>query len=172
MTLKEIYNVQIWLREGSTIDVHRVSLHHIHMGKGNDVGSGHMLHPPSKQTTRLDKKAGLSMTNNAKVPPLANPQEKHALKKHKEILSQEDGIVLSYDPPRDFKRLKKAKDKVTYDGVDVTSQIKAQRILASNIFEYGETSSKVVNSNSKLQPSDTHNDKNFPSEDASDICLS
>ena len=59
MTLKEIHNVQIWLREESTIDVHRVSLHHIHMAmafmgtmnEGNDMGSKHMLHPSFKKTT-------------------------------------------------------------------------------------------------------------------------
>ena len=121
MTLKEIHNVQVWLREGSTIDVHRVSLHHIHMAiafmdtmdKGNGVGSEHMLQPLSEQTTRLDKKARLSMTNNAKVFPPANPQENPALKKQKEILSQEDGIILPYDPSKFFKRLNKAKDKNT-----------------------------------------------------------
>ena len=173
MTFKEIHNVQIWLREGSTLDVHRISLHHIHMtiafmdtmDRGYDMGFEHMLHPPSTETTRFDKKARLSMTSNAKAPPFANPQEQPALEKQKEILSQEDEIVLPYDPPRAFKRLKKAKEKVTYDGADVTLQELSQRILSSNTFEHGETSSKVVNSISELQPLDTHNDKNLPSEE-------
>ena len=106
MTLKENHNVQMWLREGSRIDIHCVSLHHMHMAivfmdkmdRRYDMGFEHMLHPPSTQTTILDKNARLSMTSNAKAPPAANPQEQHAFKKHKEILSQEDEIVLSYDP--------------------------------------------------------------------------
>ena len=178
MTLKDIHNVQIWLRE-TTIDVHRISLRHIHMAiafmdtmdSGNDMRFEHMLHPRSTQTTRLDKKTRLSMTSNAKAPPPSNPQKQRALKKHKEILSQEDEIVLPFDPPRDFKRLKKAKDKVTYDGADLTLQVMPRGILVSNTFEYGKTSSKVVNSNSKLQPLDTHNDSVLPSEDASKFVI-
>lgn len=178
MTLKEIHNVQIWLQEGSTSNVHQVSLHHIHMAiafmhivdKGNDIGSEHMLHPPSKETTRLDKKARLSMTSGAKVPPPADPQEKPTLKKQKESPNREDDIVLPYDSPRNFKRLKKAKDKVTFDDANVTLQVMSQRASASNTFEYGEGSSKVVNSITQTQPLDTQNDKNFPSEDdASDV---
>ena len=179
MTLKEIHNVQIWLREGSTIDVHRVSLHHIHMAiafmdtmdRENDMGAEHVLHHPSIQTTRLDEKTRLSMTSNAKAPPPAKSQVQPALKKQKKILSQDDGIVLPFDPPKVFKRLKKAKDKVTYDGAHVTLQVMSQRILASNTFEYEKTSSKVVNINSELQSLDTHNDKSLPSEDASEFVI-
>ena len=66
------------------------------------------------------------MTNDAKIPPPANPQEKLALKKQKERPNQEDDIVILYDPPRNFKRLKKAKDKVTFDDAIVTLQVMSE----------------------------------------------
>ena len=179
MSLKEIHNVQIWLREGSTFGAHHVSLHHIHMAiafmntmdKGNGIGSEHTLHPPSKQLTRVDKMARLSMISDAKVPPPANPQEKPALKKQKERPSGEDEIVLPCDSPKHFKRLKKAKDKVTFDDASVTLQVMSRRISASNALEHGEESSNVVNSISQTQPLDTQNGKNFPSKDTSDVSL-